>query len=66
MQQKPPRTARPAERRSAADRRPAVWPWVLMPLAALAMFFVPRTVRHSTQSGQLGPAVEVSGDTSAQ
>jgi hypothetical protein len=50
----------------AADRRPAIWPWVLMPLVALALFFALRTVRHSTDNGQMGPDTEVPGDASAQ
>ncbi len=68
MSQKPLPAARlPAERRSAAEhRRPAVWPWVLMPLAALALFFALRTVRHSTESGPLDPGTAVSGDTTVQ
>ncbi len=67
MLQKPLQAAGPAaERRTAADRRPAVWPWLLMPLAVLAMFFALRTVRHSTEGGQLDQGTEVPGDTSAQ
>ncbi len=61
MLQKPRPSARPA-----VERRQALWPWLLMPLAALAMFFALRTVRHSTESGQLGQGTEVPGDTSAQ
>jgi len=56
---------------SAAERRPAVWPWLLMPLAALALFLVLRSVRHATATEQ-GAAVsgvaapDDSGDASAQ
>ncbi len=68
MSQKPFPAARvPAERRPAAEhRRPAVWPWVLMPLAALALFFALRTVRHSTESGPLGQGIAVSGESTGQ
>jgi hypothetical protein len=54
---------------SATERRPAVWPWLLMPLAALAMFLLLRSVRHATQPGAAGPGATVSedsGDPSAQ
>ncbi len=61
MLQESPRAPRPA-----AERRPAVWPWLLMPLAALALFFALRTVRHSTEGGQLEQGTDLSGDTSAQ
>jgi hypothetical protein len=30
------------------ERLPAVWPWLLIPLAALALFFILRTVRQGT------------------
>lgn len=52
--------------RPAAERRPAVWPWLLMPLAALALFFALRTVRHSTESGPLEQGTDLPSDTSAQ
>ncbi|MGH8150623.1 MAG: hypothetical protein ACRETB_11705 [Steroidobacteraceae bacterium] len=48
----------------ATDRRPAIWPWVLMPLVALSLFFVLRIVRHDTRGSLLGPAA-VSGDASS-
>ncbi|HTX24192.1 MAG TPA: hypothetical protein VMD03_06015 [Steroidobacteraceae bacterium] len=52
----------------ATERRPAVWPWVVMPLAALAMFFVLRSVRHSADNGRLAtpasPVADDSGDAS--
>lgn len=28
------------------ERLPAVWPWLLIPLVALALFFILRTVRQ--------------------
>ncbi|HUN74695.1 MAG TPA: hypothetical protein VMU40_09285 [Steroidobacteraceae bacterium] len=50
------------------ERRPAVWPWVLMPLAALALFALLYSVRHSRHSGPApgasATAPEGSGDTS--
>ena len=55
-----------AERRTASDRRPAIWPWLLMPLAVLAMFFALRSVRHSTDGSPFGQGGEISGDASAQ
>jgi hypothetical protein len=49
----------------AAERRPAVWPWVLMPLAALALFVVLRSVRHATDgSAAHSPAPAVSDGSS--
>ena len=38
----PAHTARPPE------RRPAVWPWLLVPLVTLAMFFTLRSFRTTT------------------
>jgi len=29
----------------SAERRPAVWPWLLLPLATLALFFALRAVK---------------------
>jgi hypothetical protein len=50
------------------DRRPAIWPWVLMPLAALAMFLLLHSVRHATHAGAMPgapvAAPDVSGDAS--
>lgn len=37
----------PSTSASTADRRPAVWPWLLLPLVALAMFFALRTVKQA-------------------
>ena len=34
---------------SAAERRPAVWPWLLLPLVALTLFFALRTVKEAPQ-----------------
>jgi len=32
-------TPEPMERTATAERRPAVWPWLLVPLVALLLFF---------------------------
>jgi hypothetical protein len=32
---------------TTAERRPAVWPWLLLPLVALTMFFALRTVKQA-------------------
>jgi hypothetical protein len=32
---------------ATAERRPAVWPWLLLPLVALTMFFALRTVKQA-------------------
>jgi hypothetical protein len=42
--------------RPSTDHRPAIWPWVLMPLAALALFVALRAVRHSTAMVRSQPA----------
>lgn len=46
------------------SRRPAIWPWVLMPLVALTLFFVLRTVRQDARGSPPSPAA-VSGDVSS-
>jgi hypothetical protein len=30
----------------AAERRPAVWPWLLLPLVMLALFFALRSIKQ--------------------
>ena len=32
--------------RPRGERLPAVWPWLLIPLVALALFFILRSVRQ--------------------
>ena len=32
---------------AAAERRPAVWPWLLIPLVALTFFFVLHTAKEA-------------------
>jgi len=39
----PPESATPAH----APRRPAVWPWLLVPLVTLAIFFLLRNLRQA-------------------
>jgi hypothetical protein len=34
---------------SAADRQPAVWPWLLLPLVMLALFFGLREVKQGSE-----------------
>ncbi|HSY07448.1 MAG TPA: hypothetical protein VK820_02775 [Steroidobacteraceae bacterium] len=34
--------------RAPGERRPAVWPWLLIPLVALALFFILRSVRQGS------------------
>ena len=34
-----------------SERRPAVWPWLLIPLVALALFFALRSVRADAAAG---------------
>jgi hypothetical protein len=41
------------------ERRSALWPWLAMPLAALAMFATLWRVRHATEgAGAPGPTSE--------
>jgi len=46
----------------AADRRAALWPWLVMPAAALAIFFALQRVRHSTD---MPPSSNQSSDVSS-
>jgi hypothetical protein len=39
----------------AAERQPAVWPWLLLPLVALALFFALRAMRDAPPA----PAIDV-------
>ena len=50
---------------ATAERRPAVWPWVLMPLAALAMFVLLYSVRHAALSGVAAGSSTTAPDDSA-
>jgi hypothetical protein len=37
----------PSTSAGSAERQPAVWPWLLLPLVALALFFALRTVKQA-------------------
>jgi hypothetical protein len=40
-----------------ADRRPAIWPWLVMPLIALTAFYcLDRAVREAKERDDLAPA----------
>ena len=53
MEQKYSHAAPPVERRSA------LWPWLAMPLAALALFLTLWRVRHATEGAEAtGPTSE--------
>jgi len=55
---------------ASAERRPAVWPWLLVPLLALALFLALRSFREArlpaTQSDSVAPVVEESASPDAQ
>jgi len=38
------------------QRRPAIWPWLLMPLAALTIFLTLERLRHASQPNAAAPA----------
>ena len=43
------------------ERQPAVWPWLLIPLVALALFFVLSKVREESATvSASGPVPEIS------
>jgi hypothetical protein len=52
-----------ADQGAAPERRPAVWPWILVPLVALAMYFALRTARTATDPPPELPAVEQPADS---
>ncbi len=48
---------------ATADRRPAIWPWLVVPLLALALFFALSRFKESrlpAQSDSAPPAEETS------
>jgi hypothetical protein len=53
---------------STAERRPAVWPWLLLPLVALTMFFALRTVKQAPlrHAAHTQVAVEAAPDEAAE
>jgi hypothetical protein len=52
---------------TTAERRRAVWPWLLLPLVALAMFFALRTVKQAPERHAAHPdtAAEAAPDEAA-
>ena len=38
----------------ANERRPAVWPWLLMPLVVLMVFFTLQRFRHLSETAPVG------------
>jgi len=46
----------PAEAPTPPERRAAVWPWLLVPLVALALFFALRSARTSDVAPPEHPA----------
>ena len=49
---------------TSADRRVAVWPWLLLPLVALALFFALRTAKDApprATNGADAPAATAPG-----
>ncbi|MEJ1964444.1 MAG: hypothetical protein WDO56_24030 [Gammaproteobacteria bacterium] len=51
-----------------AERRPAVWPWLLLPLVALALFFALRSVKQGRPGHSSHPdaAAEVASGEAAE
>lgn len=53
--------------RPAVERRTALWPWLLMPLAALAIFLTLERMRHTPlphPPGGVAAGAAAPGDTS--
>ncbi|HEV3181477.1 MAG TPA: hypothetical protein VGY90_01560 [Steroidobacteraceae bacterium] len=52
---------------AASDRRPAVWPWLVMPLIVLLVFYALHRVQHPPRTaGALPSAAPASAESSAQ
>ena len=49
-----------------AERRPAVWPWLLLPLVALALFFALRSVKQAPLRDASHPDVAVDDAASGE
>jgi hypothetical protein len=43
-------------------KRSALWPWLLMPLAALALFVTLSRVRHAAEAALSGAGTDVTRD----
>lgn len=52
-----PLTSTSAGTLAASERQPAVWPWLLLPLVALALFFALREVKAEA-SRRAGPGAD--------
>jgi hypothetical protein len=48
----------PADQGAPPERRQAVWPWLLVPLVALAMYFALRSARTATEAPPEPPMVQ--------
>jgi hypothetical protein len=49
-----------------ADRRPAIWPWLVMPLIALSAFYwLDRLSREAQDQEALAPAPAIQADAPA-
>jgi hypothetical protein len=46
---------------AASDRRPAVWPWLVMPLVVLLIFYALHRVQHPPSARM--PAADAAPDT---
>jgi hypothetical protein len=44
----------------AADRRPAIWPWLVMPLIALTLFYCLDSLKKAQDQKDYRPAAAVS------
>ena len=50
---------------AASDRRPAVWPWLVMPLIVLLVFYVLHRLQHPVRSSAV-PAGGFSAERPAE
>jgi len=53
-----------AQAHAAIGQRPAIWPWLLMPLAVLALYFTLRTVREMPAPGSTDTAAAAQSSAS--
>jgi hypothetical protein len=53
-----------AVERAPRERRPAIWPWLLMPLVVLAVFCALERMHHRPGRGWAGPWAHSPGDDS--
>ena len=47
---------------AASDRRPAVWPWLVMPLIVLLVFYALHRLQHPARISAAAPAGAVSAE----